>query len=89
MKNIKKYFKTIFNSKSEKEELDEYHYHEFIDRSFITLEIIDAHLMNHPVCLQNPELKSLVDQSLDALSDAYQHAGRIAFEKYEQESLNE
>lgn len=85
MKNIKKYIEKILNSKKEKEELDEYHYHEFVDRTFIALEIIDSHLMNHPVCEQTPELKSLIEQSLDALSNAYQHAGRISFEKYETE----
>ena len=36
-------------SKKIKELLDEFHYHEVMDRTYIIAEIIDQHLVQHPV----------------------------------------
>ena len=33
----------------EKEKLDKFHYHEFIDRCSVIQDIIETHLRNHPI----------------------------------------
>lgn len=57
--------------------LDQFHYHEAIDRIHIQLSNLDNSLGGHPVIEANPELKKLYEESLDKLSELYQKIGNI------------
>jgi hypothetical protein len=59
--------------------LDEYHYHEALDRTFLIQLIIQESLSKHPVFQYHPELEKILDIVQDSLSDIYSHIGNIEF----------
>lgn len=63
-------------------QIDKYGYHEVIDRLHLILSLVDEFLREHEAVKENPELLSLIGQAEDSLSDAYQLAGKISFEKF-------
>lgn len=58
-----------------KEELDEYHAHEALDRTCMLMEIVETQLLNHPYIQANLAMGVLADQALLALSELYQLIG--------------
>jgi len=56
-------------------ELDDYHYHELLDRLHVIMSTIDDHLIQHPVCKIETEVKDLISQAQDKLWEAYQITG--------------
>ena len=60
-------------------ELDDFHYHEFLDRIHVVMDTIDSHVMQHPVCKIETEIKEIVNNAQDKLWEAYQVAGNIRF----------
>lgn len=58
-------------------ELDSYHYHEAVDRLSIVIDIIEAHLIKHPVVESNGQLNKLISKANKKLLEAYQLAYEI------------
>jgi hypothetical protein len=52
-------------------ELDDFHYHEALDRLMVTILQIDQHLIQHPVLKLETEVKDLVVDGTDKLWIAY------------------
>ncbi len=61
-------------------ELDDYYYHEALDRAYIAADIIENMLIKHPVIDQHKELKKLVKKAQKCLIMAYQIVGGLEFE---------
>jgi len=62
-------------AKDLKKMLDEFHYHEALDRAHIICENIDDHLLQHPVCKLDKEISIKVEEALNTLYEAYQIIG--------------
>jgi len=60
--------------------LDEFHYHELIDRLHCITETIDNQILSHPVCLKHANIRKQVQSGLSMLFEAYQLAGQIDHE---------
>lgn len=61
--------------KSKKIKLDEYHYHEMLDRLHVVMSMIDDHLQQHHVAKIEIEVKDLISEAQDKLHEAYQIIG--------------
>ena len=61
--------------KSKKIKLDKYHYHEMLDRLHVIQCMIDDHLQQHPVAKIETDIKNLISEAQDKLSEAYQITG--------------
>ena len=48
-------------------ELDDFHYHEVMDRLSVIMDNIDRQLMQHPVLKLETEIKNQVDEGLTIL----------------------
>lgn len=55
--------------------LDEFHYHEMLDRLHVITSMIDHHLQQHPVAKIETEIKKLINEAQDKLWEAYQITG--------------
>jgi hypothetical protein len=55
--------------------LTEFHYHEALDRSSVVLDMVDRHLIQHPVCKLDKEVSKLIEEAADKLFEAYQLIG--------------
>lgn len=51
------------------------HYHEMADRLHVMCCMINDHLLEHPVALQDKEIKKPIEQALEILAETYQIAG--------------
>ena len=58
--------------------LNEFHYHEALDRSYTALSNIENSLGDHPVIQSQPELQKLYDEVSDKLGELYQKIGQIS-----------
>ena len=58
-------------------ELDDFHYHEALDRLMVTILQIDQHLIQHPVLKLETEVKDLVVDGTDKLWIAYHKLSEI------------
>jgi len=67
--------------KKEKVKINNGHYTEMIDRIHIQMEMINTHLIQHPVANQHDKLKRLLMKALLTLLDAYQETGGIIVDK--------
>ena len=47
------------------------HYHEMVDRLHVVCCMINDHLLEHPVALQDEEIKKPIEEALDTLSQTY------------------
>jgi hypothetical protein len=56
-------------------ELDDYHYHELLDRLHVIMSTIDDHLIQHPVCKIETNIKDHITNAVDHLWLAYQLTG--------------
>ena len=66
-----------------KPELDEFHYHEMLDRIHMITCIIDDHLHQHPVGKLEHKVKDLIEIAQTNLLEAYQLVGHISQEKFD------
>lgn len=62
-------------------ELDDFHYHEALDRLHVIMDTIDNHLIQHPVLKAETKVKDLVDEANTKLWEAYQLIGSITTEE--------
>jgi len=56
-------------------EINDGHYLELMDRIHIVSCTIDDHILNHPLCDVNKDIKNKIDESLSLLMEAYQIVG--------------
>ncbi len=68
-----------------KEQLDEFHYHEMVDRLYFISTMISEMIEQHPVYEEHSDLRDLVDDAQSKLVDAYQLASGIAYKKFRKE----
>lgn len=61
-------------------ELDNYHYHEMVDRLSVVMDIIDNSLVQHPIGKIETEIKDEITQGFDHLYKAYQLAAKKRFD---------
>jgi len=71
-------------SKKKKIKLDEFHYHEAIDRTYICADIINTHLLQHPVIKKHKNLKKRVKKAQKLLLETYQLTGSLEVENFPQ-----
>jgi len=65
--------------KKKKKIIDEFHYHEMIDRLSIVLKIVDDVILSHALIEDDPELKSEMNIVSDILAKQYQRVSNIRF----------
>ena len=59
-----------------KSDIDNYSYHEALDRTHIQLSNLENALGDHPVILANSNAKELYDNAVENLAELYQVLGR-------------
>ncbi len=57
--------------------LDEFYYHEALDRSYVVAQIIDSTLLTHPVIQKHRDLKKRVSNAQQLIVEAYQLIGGL------------
>lgn len=65
------------NSKETELSIDQYSYHEAIDRAWVILSTLETILGEHSVVQNNPEAKKLYEKAVDSLADLYQVLGSL------------
>lgn len=76
---------------SKKKPLDEFHYHEALDRSYVIAEIIDSTLLTHPVIQKHRDFKKRVENAQQLIVEVYQLIGGLEitlFPPIDKESSN-
>lgn len=61
-----------------KQEVDEFHRHELMDRIFVVQELFNNIVMDHPA---GEDMKKELKKVDNALAAAYQRAGKLRFSK--------
>lgn len=59
-------------------ELDEFHYHEVLDRAHVIATMVDELLIDHPAVVAHDELRASVTKLSEAAMHVYQQAGIAA-----------
>jgi hypothetical protein len=62
--------------------LDEFHYHEALDRSYLAADIIETMLINHPVFNKHTEIKAKIEKAQELIVEAYQEIGGISIKLF-------
>ena len=57
--------------------LDEFHYHEMLDRLSVVMNLVDDALVQHPVAKLDKDIQRLIDEANEKLSEAYQLTGGL------------
>jgi hypothetical protein len=65
-----------------KDKLTEFHYHEALDRASLIGDMVDRHLIQHPVCKLDKEVNKLVEEAATKLFEAYQLLGHKSIELF-------
>jgi hypothetical protein len=65
-----------------KELLDEFHYHEAMDRAAMLTDMVDSYLIQHPVFKAEKEYAKKVEKAAMLLAEAYQIAGHLSLERF-------
>jgi len=66
--------------------LDEFHYHEALDRSYIIADMIENVLITHPVIENNKDLKIKVEKAQDIICEVYQMIGGLVVKEFPKQS---
>ena len=72
------------NKKNKKNKLNEGHFVEALDRLNLIAEMMDTHLMNHPLIRKEKDIKKLINYSIINLMEAYQRVGNLLFIKQDE-----
>jgi len=64
-----------------KNKINEGHYVEAFDRLHLITDMMDRHLISHPVIRKNKEVKKLIKFSIINLMEAYQRLGNYEYER--------
>ena len=62
-------------------ELDDYHYHEVLDRLGVIMDSVDRQLLQHPVVKVETDVKNQIDEGLTYLWKAYNTIAQIHLNK--------
>ena len=62
--------------------LDEFHYHEAIDRAHCISTMLDEFLISHPVAKKHKDIKKELKKAQDALWNSYQMIGAKSDKKF-------
>lgn len=57
--------------------LDEFHYHEALDRSYMVADIMEVHLINHVVFEKHKHLKEKLEKAQELICEVYQELGGL------------
>lgn len=57
--------------------LDEFHYHEALDRSYVVAEILENALIGHIVIQENKQLKEKLEKAQELIIEVYQEIGSM------------
>ena len=57
--------------------LDEFHYHEALDRSYVVAEILENTLIEHIVIQENKQLKEQLEKAQELIIEVYQEIGSM------------
>jgi hypothetical protein len=68
-----------------KELLDEFHYHEAIDRLSIVMSMCDMYLLQHPAIKIESNVKQRVDAAVEQLYLAYQDICNVSDKRFNNE----
>ena len=68
-----------------KVKLDQFHYHEAMDRAYVMNSMINDHLLEHPAVKQNKEISEKIGKAVDLLAEAYQMLGSLEMNMSENE----
>lgn len=60
-----------------KNKLDEFHYHEALDRSYLVANIIEDALVKHPVIRKHRNLKTKIVKAQTLIVEVYQEIGGL------------
>ena len=60
-------------------ELDDFHYHELMDRLSVVMETLDNSIVQHPVAKIETAIKDDITTAFDHLFKAYQSVSKIRF----------
>jgi hypothetical protein len=63
--------------------LDEFHYHEALDRTYLFTDMIDSYLLKHPVYQKNVNLKLKLEAAIEYLAELYQEIGAESFKLFD------
>lgn len=63
------------NKKLKTIKLDEFYYHELLDRTSMMQQFVEMMLYEHPAVVQNPKYKKLVEKVQSSLGGLYQTVG--------------
>lgn len=63
-----------------KNKLNEGHYLEIMDRLHVISDMMDRHLMDHPIINKNEDLEKLINFSIINLWECYQRVGKLSYE---------
>lgn len=58
--------------------VDEFHYHEVLDRLHVIMTNIDTHIVEHPVMEKHTELRDKTNDAIGILWDVYQEIGKLS-----------
>ena len=83
MNIYKKWLQLKYQKMSAKDKLDQFHYHEALDRLHVIMSTIDDHLIQHPVCKLEKEVGNKVEEAFTLLFQAYQEVGLISHKRFE------
>ena len=73
------------SKKQKKNSINKGHYLELMDRLYVVMNTIDAHILNHPLTDNNPDIKKKINKAIHKLWDAYQLVGNKE-DSYENEN---
>ena len=59
------------------DELDDFYYHEVLDRLMILNDMMENYLIDHPVCQKHRDLRDIIESAQDILGEAYLKMGDI------------
>lgn len=59
------------------DDLDDFYYHEVLDRLSIIGDMIERFLIDHPVCDKHSEIKTPILEAQELIADAYLKMGEI------------
>jgi len=76
-------------AKRVKDLITDLHYHEALDRTWMIIDILDRHLIQHPVFKAEKEYAKKVEKAGLLLAEAYQIIGQIYFEKTENNRITD
>lgn len=68
--------------------LDEFHYHEAMDRLFLICDNAEVFLVDHPAVIAEPEVMKTVRAAISNLHIAYQKLAEAGWDKFPSEKAN-